>query len=234
MNNMELAEYVQKNMYGWWGGSGHCAVVLGSIFDRITRGNHLEIGTLFGATAIYSALIMERDRIDGLVYTIDPCVYESHEYCSRAAGNLTPEIVKHQPEIIQENIKKFELENRIVFIQKSSIPIPEDIYGIEFNSCFIDGYHYNGYPLIDVKNCIELLVIKHIVLDDTHNRYPDVMKAMKYLIGMKRWNNSMSFFGTSAFHYIEQNEPSWETSISPKMDKFLLKWPSFVVEKDLV
>jgi len=232
MTNDELKDYIIKNMYGWWGGSGHCAPVLGEIVNHYTYGNHLEIGTLFGATAIFAALIMERRYAPGKVYTIDPCIYESHEYCSRAAGNLSPDIVKFQPEIIQENIKKFGLEDRIVFIQKSSNPIPEEVYEIEFSTCFVDGYHYDGMPLIDVKNCIELFYINHLVLDDTHYRYPEVMKAMKYMIGLREWCISSTYQGTSAFYRIKDKEKSWGVSIAPKMDKSILKWPDFM-EKEI-
>jgi hypothetical protein len=232
MNNEQLKEYVIKNMYGWWGGQGHCATVLGCIIEQNDVGNHLEIGTLFGATAIYAGLIMEREGINGIVYTVDPCLYETHEYCSRVAGNLSPDIVKHQSEIIYENIKKFELENRIVFINKSSNPIPEELLGVEFNSCFIDGFHYSGMPLIDTKNCVELFNMKHIILDDTHYRYPDVIKALKYLIGLKNWGMSVSYQNTSAFHRIIYKEPSMEISISAPMDKTKLNWPDFM-EKEI-
>lgn len=222
-----IRDYVREKMYGWWGGSGHCSAVLGATVNMNKTSNHLEIGTLFGATAIYAALIMQNNNSDGMVYTIDPCLLELHEPCSRRAGNLNPSLVKHQAEIIQENIKLFGLEDRIFFINKSSHPLPKEVRRQRFETCFIDGDHQNGTPIIDVKNCIEL-GIPTIVLDDTHYRYPQVIEAMQYIIEQPGWTQGYSFNSTSMFYKTETIEPPFAEATSDTMDLSTMKWPDFM------
>jgi hypothetical protein len=223
----ELSDEIQKRMYGWWGGKAHCYYTLGMIVDLNKYYNHLEIGALFGATAIFAARIMDINDASGQVYTVDPCLYELHEACSRKAGNINPDLVSHQAEIIQENIKLFGMEDRIVFIQKSSHPLPKELDGIYFETVFIDGDHQNGTPLIDVKNCIKHQ-IPNIVLDDTHYRYPDIIKAQQYLLGQRGWSQFLSFNATSAFYRHAIIEPPFAEATSDTMDLSKYNWPEFM------
>jgi hypothetical protein len=223
----ELRDDIQKRMYGWWGGNAHSCYVLGNVVNLNKYFNHLEIGTLFGATAIYAARIMESNDSDGKVYTVDPCLYELHEPCSIRAGNINPDLVLHQAEIIQENIKLFGMEDRIVFINKSSHPLTKEVKQHCYYTCFIDGDHQNGTPLIDVKNCIKL-GIYNIVLDDTHYRYPQVIDAMQYIIGLPGWTTGLSHNCTSAFYRFEPIEPPYAEATSDTMDLTKYNWPEFM------
>jgi hypothetical protein len=232
MDNEKLSNHIRKNMYGWWGGKGHCWLVLGAI-SQYCRTNHLEIGALFGATAIYTALIMEHNEVDGLVYTIDPCLFNLHEPDVCKSGTITPELVRFQPEIIQDNIKKFGVEDRVVFIQKSSHPLPYDVKGIKFDTCFIDGDHQHGTPIIDVKNCIKLGV-KNIILDDTHYRYPCVMRAFKYILDLDDWDIGMVHQSTSWFKKLNVVEPPYGEVIGEHRDLTINNWPDYVLEAGII
>lgn len=181
---LELSKYIHDNIIGWCGAGGRSLKHVGWSSSR--NGNHLEIGSLFGASAIMAAMSKKLSNVDGIVYCIDPMDFDNHEPCSIRGGNITEEIALLMPEMFHDNVKKFGVEDRIVLIREKSDPFPAFFDGIEFSSCFIDGWHYGETPTNDTISCANI-VDGVIILDDCMSYYPSVMKAFRHLVSMVDW-----------------------------------------------
>ena len=181
-----LANKVIENIIGWAGASGQSLPFVGSAVYLAGRGNHLEIGTSFGASAIMAALVKKQYGLGGLVFCVDPMEYERHEPCVTRAGTITKEIADYMPEIFADNLDKFGVSDMVVFVRKPSFPFPDELSDIEFSSAFIDGWHYGDAPTIDAMTCAEM-VTDVIVLDDCVPYYPDVMRSFAYMCSNRQW-----------------------------------------------
>lgn len=136
-------------MQGSMGMTPEDAGILAQMIFLGGNGNHLEIGSLFGGTAILAALIKERFDQSGTVYCVDDLEMTGKDY-------------------ITSNAETFAMKNHILLVVGKSNPLP--ISGI-FRTALIDASHDYGNALQDwlnVRNVTEKYVLFHDY-DPSHN-----------------------------------------------------------------
>ncbi|GAH78396.1 unnamed protein product, partial [marine sediment metagenome] len=140
--------------------------VLLKFVSKAGGGNHLEIGTLYGGSAIAVALLKEELFQDGIVVCIDPL--EGYYGNGDVSGVLvTPQILFH-------NIDTFEVGNRILVMKAKSQPCAN--LGIKFTTAYIDGDHKFEVPLMDWL-CVKDVVQKYVIFDNCDDKHPAVQIA---------------------------------------------------------
>ena len=143
-------------------------------------GNHIEIGTLFGGSAIAVALLKKHLEHPGLVFCIDPLAgfYNEGLIDSQSGVAVTPQT-------LFKNIQKFDVGDRIMVMQARSDPCPK-FTDICFSTAYIDGDHEHGIPVRD-WSCVNSHVTDYIIFDNHAETHRDVLKAGKLSINNKHW-----------------------------------------------
>ena len=135
-------------------------------FVSKTEGNHLEIGTLFGGSAIAVALLKKELSQKGIVVCIDPLDgYYSKEDMS---GVLVV------PETLFYNIDFFGVGSRVLVMKAYSRSCRN--LGMTFATAYIDGDHEGTMPLRDwlsVKDMVE----RYVIFDNCDVRHLGVVRA---------------------------------------------------------
>ena len=140
-------------------------------------GDHLEIGTSWGASAIAVALAKRAAGLPGKVYCIDP--YEKR-YANKKTSLKFATISG-----AKRNIKAAEVD--ITIIRASSDPFPEKLKGHKFVSAYIDGSHLGDMPYKDLMACAERT--QHFIgMDNYEEGYPDVLDAVHKFASQQEWN----------------------------------------------
>lgn len=129
-------------------------------------GNHLEIGTLFGGSAIAVALLKKKLSQRGIVVCIDPL----NGYYEKADVSRIPVT----PETLFRNIDLFDVGDRILVMKAYSQSCVD--FNMFFSTAYIDGNHKNNTPLHDWW-CVKDVVSNYVIFDNWDNKYPDVQKA---------------------------------------------------------
>lgn len=172
----EIIQYVKDNMIGRMADEQNNTALMAE--TTLCDGNHLEIGTLHGGSAIVVALLKKEHGFTGNVYCIDPLDgYYLDSNCPQKWQAMIDPISKVpiSIETIKENIKRFDVELNI--IQKSSIPYP--LNGEAFSTAYIDGDHWGNVPTLDFMN-IQSHIEKFITFDNCDDRHPSVQSACRY------------------------------------------------------
>lgn len=170
----EIAENVVKNIEGRAADVGISLPFVASMVAAAPDGDHVEIGALFGASAIAAALMKKELGHKGKVYCIDP--YDAEERAKYVSGN-TPEVeatLSGTPELLMENAKKFGVELELV--QAYSDPWPEELKDNTFVTAYVDGDHLGEIPWKDFEN-LRGRVTDYIAFDNFEEEYPDVVDA---------------------------------------------------------
>lgn len=115
------------------------AVALASVIYDAGDGDHLEIGTMWGASAILAALTKKEYGLKGNVVVVDP-------FCDADAGGHGQPDAK----IFWANMEIMGVEDRIELIEKHSAPWP--VGNRKFASALIDGDHQGEWPKTDWNN----------------------------------------------------------------------------------
>ena len=127
-----------------------------------SQGDHLEIGSAFGGSALVAALAMEHAGRSDTIVCIDP----------------------HVKDGFWENVEAFGLRKRIMLISKPSHPFP--VNGRVFGSAFIDGDHSTIAVNNDWKNTKEI-VTDYIMFHD-YDGVASVRKAIRDTVVVdKNW-----------------------------------------------
>ena len=191
---MEEARYnIVGSLIGWPGAKGT------SLFDvmRLVEidGHHVEIGSLFGASAMAAAWAKRVGGWEGDIYCIDPMVFDEHEYCIRINGNESQKLLlANQKQLFLDNTRKFS-NIKLVQLRSDPWPLSEDL---EIATVFIDGWHYGEGPITDAKNAI-MRAKKAVMLDDIMPGYVDVYKAFKWLSAESGWFLATRGYRTACF-----------------------------------
>lgn len=138
-------------------------------------GDHLEIGTLHGASAIAVALAKKRAGVPGEVYCLDPLSGRpDNPYINQTHPNARPEL-----EIVLANAERFGIKLNI--IQKKSYPWPKELEARTFQTAYIDGDHRYPWPKHDWIN-VRDRTVKYIAFDDYNESWGFYIKKLISLI----------------------------------------------------
>ena len=173
----KIIQNVKRDMLGRMADEYHNVRLMAS--TTLCDGDHLEIGTLHGGSAIVVALLKKHCGYSGKVVCIDPLdgYYPNSKRYSRL------DILTHIPvsmETLKENMRRFGVQLEVV--QAYSDPLP--ITGRRFATAYIDGDHWNGVPLKD-WNAVKRITDKFITFDNCDFNHPDVLHACN--IAEREW-----------------------------------------------
>lgn len=138
-------------------------------------GDHLEIGSMWGGSAILAALVKKHYKLSGQVMCIEP--FRDAD-CSPGfpGGHATQEI-------FFKNMKIMGVKNLVSLYYGYSCPFP---FGkCKFASAFVDGDHSGDWPLIDWQNVSQ--VASTVIYHDLYPHEPGVMQAVNAIRSNPGW-----------------------------------------------
>ena len=135
-----LMDGLRARMEGGPGCSNEDAGLLAEVIWRAGHSDHLELGTLFGATAILAALVKRKNNFEGDVYCVD-------NFRMPIGGFEMGE------DLVRGNAKAVGVDYKLKIIKANTWPLPVDIYNHvkrtkNFGSTYIDAAH-------DTESCIK-------------------------------------------------------------------------------
>ena len=146
-------------------------------------GDHVDIGSLYGASAIGAALIKKKLGLKGDVYCIDPYDQKTRDRdVQPSAGLKTP--VSATPEELLANAEHFGVE--LTLIRKLSHPWPDELKDNVFASAYIDGDHLGEAPMNDFLN-LRGRVTGYIGTDNFEEEYADVVRMVLFAADQEDW-----------------------------------------------
>jgi hypothetical protein len=181
----QFAELINRDMLGRIAMEGDNAAIMATY--AAIPGDHLEIGTLHGGTAVLVALMKSALNLPGRVVCIDPLngYYKSHKGYGPDNLNDTLLPVPVTPETVMNNARKFGVLDRIEIVQACSCPWPV-VEGRRFTTAYIDGDHWGDYPTRDWQNCAKV-TDRYIIFDNVDDRHPSVQSAVNLAISSVCW-----------------------------------------------
>jgi len=169
---LNKAQEIDHGIVGGFGGSYEDSALLAQAAAH--NGDHLELGTLYGATAIMVALTKMTLGYNGKVYCVDNFSYR-------------PEGPEPSADLVMENAKKFGVENYIVLLEGDTYPLPPDIINRHYESAYIDAAH-------DFDSCVtdwygvKLLADRVVFHDyDFHPSHMGVVQVVELAIKEPDW-----------------------------------------------
>jgi predicted O-methyltransferase YrrM len=144
---LDVARRIEETINGGAGCLPEDSALLAEIALRAGSSDHLELGTLFGSTAIVVAATKKAFDLDGDVYCIDNFSYLSGKF-------------QVGPEVVMENAKLFDVADRIKVLVGDTYPLPPDITERHFGSAYIDAAHDYGncrqdwYSVKDISDVV--------------------------------------------------------------------------------
>lgn len=135
------------------------------------EGDYLEIGCLWGGTAILAALSKIENGVDGHIYTVDFMRGGFWVYGDPGADNEVPSYTK-----VVLNLKAFAVENRVSVIVSESSPLPLP-KGVSPRVVMIDGDHRFEGCMTDWLNA-KTLKPDYVMLHDYDEKHLGVMRAV--------------------------------------------------------
>lgn len=187
MNHLKiipLVEEVKAGIKGRICDQDNNVAIMAAYALEAGRGDHLEIGTLFGGSAIVVAMLKQQHLLDGKVYCVDPLNGYYYHKTGRRIDDKSG--LRIDRATLEYNICQFGVEDRIEIIEKHSLPWPDELKGKEFVSAYIDGDHWGKAPAIDWDN-VKDITTKYIIFDNNMDLYPDVIKACEYAAEDPGW-----------------------------------------------
>ncbi len=159
----EMGTEIFNQMEGRLCGVAHDWGIHAEAIACVGNGDHLEIGTLFGGSAILAARIKKELGLDGKIVCVDPLDgYYGHPHDPMSGVDVTKGRVL-------SNARLFGVEDRLQIIAKKSKPWPVDL-GQRFASAFIDGDHTVRGALYDWSK-VEAQTDKIVLIDNYDSRH---------------------------------------------------------------
>lgn len=185
----DVIQYVKENMIGRIADEHDNTLLMAE--TTLCDGNHLEIGTLHGGSAIVVALVKKEYGFTGKVYCIDPLDgYYLKSNCPQKWQEKIDPVSKVPVSLdtLKKNMKIFDIELEV--IQSSSIPYP--LNDEVFATAYIDGDHWGDAPTLDFMN-VYPHVERFITFDNCDSKHPAVQSACnqaeRIWMPYKRQNN---------------------------------------------
>ena len=147
-------------------------------------GNHLEIGTLFGGSAIAVALAKKKYNQPGMVVCVDPLNGYYQDKQPEPSMIDSPSGVAVTPETLFENILKFGVRDRILVLGAKSEAIVN--LDMKFTTAYIDGDHEGDAPLEDWE-LVKDKVSRFVIFDNYGEEYPSVVNACEFAASLPDW-----------------------------------------------
>ena len=206
----ELNEALKnKKFEGRVADNGVNLIFLASMVANAGDGDHIEIGALFGASAIIVALMKKKLGIKGDVYCIDP--YDAEERTKEIAilnkdkggPAINQEHLCATPEALKANAALFDIDLKL--IHANSDPWPDKLKDNVFVTAYVDGDHRHDTPYKDFVNLSER-VSDFIGFDNYEEGYPDVMGGVNK--AMAENENWVLFYKNATFAALRRRFPS--------------------------
>ena len=137
----------------------HDAGILVQAVINAKHGDHVEIGTFYGHSAILVAAAKKEFGMHGKVYCVDPWHYRPEAVQDWGTKQMATD------KIMMENAAMFGVEDIIVPVPKVSYPWPLELENKTFATGYIDGDHWNGMPARD-WNTLKTRVTYSVIFDD--------------------------------------------------------------------
>ena len=174
----EMGMYISRGIEGRSCGSPYDWGLLSQMIVWAGGGPHLEIGTLFGGSAILAACTQKKFGLNGHVTCVDPLKgYYGNPLDVQSDTNVSIEIVKR-------NAEQFGVLDDIELVTLPSFPWP--LGERQFVSAFIDGSHIYDAVLKDWLHCAER-VKKIIQFDNYDVVHHGVAQVVKLAIEHPDW-----------------------------------------------
>lgn len=172
---MTILDEINKTINGHVCMSEKEAEFLAECIKLAGNGDHLEIGSMWGGSAILAAIVKKRNKVDGKVVCIDP--FRDLDW---SPGYPTK---KPNVDIFWSNMRAMGVDDMVEHIAAYSNPWP--LGNRKFASIFVDGDHAENWPVIDwhnSKNHTDL-----IIYHDLTPYEKDVMRAVAIIRADSRW-----------------------------------------------
>ena len=155
-----------------------------AIYDVVQEpGDHLEIGCLWGGTAILAALAKRENNVPGQVYTIDFMQGGYWVHGDPSVGFAIPTQTK-----VLDNINTFDVADLVTVIKASSNPLPIE-KNIRPVSVLIDGGHSYEACLQDWENVNKLDPKFVLIHDYGTGKHPGVQSVVdEVILKDANWN----------------------------------------------
>lgn len=169
---------IHERIEGRYTGEPHDWGLLSQMVVWADGGDHLEIGTLFGGSAILAALTKIEFGLSGKVTCVDPLDgYYGNPVDEQSKTNVTIDAVKR-------NFDVFGINEHIELVTELSQPWPLDKR--RFMSAFIDGAHDYESVMSDWENCSKC-VTKIIQFDNYDSIQMQIADVVMRAISDPAW-----------------------------------------------
>jgi hypothetical protein len=194
------AAFKSKELEGWPADNGVSLPWIAQMAINAGAGDHLEIGTSFGASAITVALAKKAAGVPGKVYCVDPYPAKREVRYATTSGNDPKPATVAQA---RKNIAKAEVDVEI--IQAPSKPFPkilDEKHPSLFVSAYVDGDHLGEMPYHDLMECAKRTQF-FIGTDNYEEGYPDVVDASHKFMLDNEWRLYFKNFIFVAFRRVQ-------------------------------
>ena len=147
-----------------------------ALYDMVAgyNGDHVDIGTLWGATAVLSGLAKVRGKRKGTVYTVDTMRGGYWDYGDPGFGHVKP-----TARAVVENIRAFNLQRRVVPVRAPSFPFP--LPGLLPATALIDAGHEYERCLRDWES-LKPITTGAIAFHDYCKTHPGVVRVVDSVV----------------------------------------------------
>lgn len=163
--------YLEGLLTGRSCNKNHDYGILAQMIYNAGHGDHLEIGTLFGASAIIAGLTKKKYKLRGKIICIDPLNGYYGENKKDTTTGITP-----KRNIVEKNLLIAGITAEL--ITKNSFPFPKELETSKFVSTYIDGDHWEDMPTKDWTSAAAR-TSKYIMFDNYDKKHPAVVAAVE-------------------------------------------------------
>lgn len=186
----DIIERIQKGIRGRIAHEQHNCNYLAWAIAQAGHGDHLEIGTLFGGSAILAALVKIKLGLKGDIWCVDPL--NGYYIGTKWQHPVDPVTnIAINEEVVWANARAFGVEDRIHIVPLPSRPWPEAVDDCCFASAFIDGDHWGDMPKHD-WNMAAPRTDHYVIFDNYDALHPAVMETCHAVTNTSGWVKEFS------------------------------------------